>query len=145
MQKEGGEPIDIEVFFDGLQVQSVTGLGNIGEANNIYIERWIGSNIADVYIPTDNNGVPKVTYNPTDVIITILVSKKNNNVQETKKDFINYIQGITILTETYRGIQSKLIFMGSTEHIKELYSNNNLSFLQFSCKFQKINSIDVIL
>lgn len=143
MQKEGKTEVDIEKQYKGLQVQSVKGLGTYGEASNVYIERWVGSNTADVFIPTDSLGNPTICYNPSDVVITFLLSGEGN-VNTVKRDFLNYIQGITFFTDKYRGLKSKLIFMGSVESILEGYSAKS-SYIQFSCKFQKVNSIDTIV
>lgn len=143
MQKDGKNEIDIEDYFKGLRVLSVKGFGEFGEANNIYIERWIGSNDADVFIPTDSEGNATISYAPKDVVITFFISSStaNINVLTLKNTFLNYIQGATYFTDGYRRLKNKLIFMGSTENSLERYSER-YNYVQFSCKFEKVSSID---
>lgn len=147
IQKEGQTAIDPEIQFKGLRIQSVKGLGEVGAATNIYTERWIGSNISDVFIPVDNLGNPTISYAPIDVVITLFITNRTGDidVQSVKNAFINYIQGAIYFIDNFRGLKSKLIFMGSVSNTMEMYGKGTVDHIQFSCKFEKINSIDEIV
>ncbi len=103
--------IDIEDFFNGLLITSITGFAQKGSAKNIYVSDWIDSNIKDIYIP--NN----ICYNAMDVTITYIVTDANAdiNVSDVNDRFLEYISGETIFYDMYRNKKNTLIFNGGDD------------------------------
>lgn len=144
MKKGNDLAIDIESYFKGLRVMSVSGIGEIGKASNIYIERSVISNEADVFIHTDSENKPFVTYEPKEVLMTFLVddTRHDVDVRKVKDCFINYLQGIVTYWDDSRLLKNDLIFMGDVETPIQKY-NSSFNLIQFSCRFEKVKSIDV--
>lgn len=95
--KEGDNWQDVTALVDGINILSVSGFNEKGEAQNIYTADWINSQVEDFMVTTkDEDGKDVVVHANVDLTMTFIAgtrysTNKDVDTQTAYDNFVDYI------------------------------------------------------
>lgn len=128
---------DIMTKFNGVDILSVKGLNAQGAPMNIFTQRWVNSNAADVYVPDT------VYFDTNDVEISFIVWNKYDasvDVEAVHDSFIKYMTSNKItLKSLYNNLACELVCQDAYEPTLVVLKRSGLNYITGTLKLAKVN------
>lgn len=108
---------DVTTLFDGIKILSITGLDDIGDSVNVYVQQWINSQKEDYMCANqDQQGNDVVIRKNVDLSLTFVAAtrysqNKNVDTQTVYNAFIDYVakKGAFYLKSEYTHKQAYVV------------------------------------
>ena len=98
--------VDITTLFDGIKVLSITGMNEIGEAQNVFTQQWIDSQEEDYLLAGETIVRANVDLTMTFIAGTRYSSNGSVDTQTVYNSFVSYVcnDGDFYIKSTYRNV-----------------------------------------
>ena len=133
--------VDITTLFDGIKVLSVTGMNEIGEAQNVFTQQWIDSQEEDYLLAGETVVRANVDLTMTFIAGTRYSSNGSVDTQTVYNSFVSYIcdDGDFYIKSTYTGKSAHVVCLKGIKPTTERLHRGSSSYIIATATLHCIN------
>ena len=123
--------VDITTLFDGIKVLSITGMNEIGEAQNVFTQQWIDSQEEDYLLAGETVVRANVDLTMTFIAGTRYSSNGSVDTQMVYNSFVSYIcdDGDFYIKSTYTGKSAHVVCLKGIKPTTERLHRGSSSYI----------------
>ena len=123
--------VDITTLFDGIKVLSITGMNEIGEAQNVFTQQWIDSQEEDYLLAGKTVVRANVDLTMTFIAGTRYSSNGSVDTQTVYNSFVSYIcdDGDFYIKSTYTGKSAHVVCLKGIKPTTERLHRGSSSYI----------------
>lgn len=133
--------VDITTLFDGIKVLSITGMNEIGEAQNVFTQQWIDSQEEDYLLAGETVVRANVDLTMTFIAGTRYSSNGSVDTQTVYNSFVSYIcdDGDFYIKSTYTGKSAHVVCLKGIKPTTERLHRGSSSYIIATATLHCIN------
>lgn len=133
--------VDITTLFDGIKVLSLTGMNEIGEAQNVFTQQWIDSQEEDYLLAGETVVRANVDLTMTFIAGTRYSSNGSVDTQTVYNSFVSYIcdDGDFYIKSTYTGKSAHVVCLKGIKPTMERLHRGSSSYIIATATLHCIN------
>ena len=133
--------VDITTLFDGIKVLSVTGMNEIGEAQNVFTQQWIDSQEEDYLLAGETVVRANVDLTMTFIAGTRYSSNGSVDTQTVYNSFVSYVcnDGDFYIKSTYTGKSAHVVCLKGIKPTTERLHRGSSSYIIATATLHCIN------
>ena len=133
--------VDITTLFDGIKVLSITGMNEIGEAQNVFTQQWIDSQEEDYLLAGETVVRANVDLTMTFIAGTRYSSNGSVDTQTVYNSFVSYIcdDGDFYIKSTYTGKSAHVVCLKGIKPTTERLHRGLSSYIIATATLHCIN------
>ena len=133
--------VDITTLFDGIKVLSITGMNEIGEAQNVFTQQWIDSQEEDYLLAGETVVRANVDLTMTFIAGTRYSSNGSVDTQTVYNSFVSYVcnDGDFYIKSTYTGKSAHVVCLKGIKPTTERLHRGSSSYIIATATLHCIN------
>ena len=133
--------VDITTLFDGIKVLSITGMNEIGEAQNVFTQQWIDSQEEDYLLAGETVVRANVDLTMTFIAGTRYSSNGSVDTQTVYNSFVSYVcnDGDFYIKSTYTGKSAHVVCLKGIKPTTERFHRGSSSYIIATATLHCIN------